>query len=91
MVRINGQAQAVNNFKVRVEEMADELELTGWICDVGWGFTELLVGGEGPAVDFFIRGCRKSLRNTDLAVVEKREATEEELQSLPAHGFKIRR
>lgn len=88
--RITGTVQGVN-YRASAREQAQDLELTGWVRNTGDGAVELLVGGEGPAVDALLRWCRSGPRRAHVEDVETREAETEELTTLPESGFEIRR
>lgn len=88
--RITGRVQGVN-YRASAREQAEDLGLTGWVRNTGDAAVEVLVGGEGPAVDSLIRWCRSGPRRARVENVEIREADAEELATLPASGFAIRR
>ncbi|GAA1454142.1 acylphosphatase [Nesterenkonia lacusekhoensis] len=88
--RITGRVQGVA-FRASAKEEADELGLIGWVRNTDDGAVELLVGGEGPAVDALLRWAEEGPGAAEVGSVQAREAAEEELQTLPGTGFEIRR
>lgn len=89
-VRVTGDVQGVY-FRGSARAEARELSLTGWVRNADDGSVELLVGGEGPAVDALIRWCHDGPDRADVEHVEHREATAEELATLPDTDFDVRR
>jgi acylphosphatase len=87
---ISGRVQGVS-FRAAAKAEADDLGLIGWVRNTSDGGVELLVGGSGPAVDSLLRWAGNGPESAEIADVHEREATAEELQSLPQEGFEIRR
>ncbi len=79
------------NYRNSAERQADELGLIGWVRNTSDGAVELLVGGEGPAVDSLLSWCHEGPTHAEVTAVEAREATAEELTTLPELGFEVRR
>lgn len=88
--RITGRVQGVA-YRASAKEEADELGLVGWVCNTADRAVELLVGGEGPAVDALLRWAEEGPTAAEVSSVEAREASQEELLTLPGTGFEIRR
>lgn len=88
--RVTGRVQGVS-FRASVKEEADDFGLHGWVRNTRDGAVELLVGGEGPAVDALLKWCGKGPASASVESVDSREATTEELEGLTASGFEIRR
>lgn len=88
--RITGRVQGVN-YRNATKRQADELSLVGWVRNTEEAAVEVLVGGDGPAVDSLLSWCRSGPRRAEVESVDKREATVEELESLPADGFVVLR
>lgn len=88
--RITGKVQGVN-YRNAAKRQADELSLVGWVSNTDDGAVELLVGGDGPAVDSLLAWCRRGPRRAEVDSVDTREAAAEELESLPGSGFIVRR
>lgn len=88
--RITGRVQGVA-FRASAKEEADELGLVGWVRNTDDGAVELLVGGEGPAVEALLRWAEEGPAAAEVSSLEAREADEQELQTLPDTGFEIRR
>ncbi|NDK31326.1 acylphosphatase [Nesterenkonia haasae] len=89
-VTVTGTVQGVN-YRNSAKRQADELGLVGWVRNTPDEAVELLIGGDGPAVDSFISWCAKGPRRAEVTSVDTREATDEELQTLPRAGFEVRR
>lgn len=89
-VHVTGTVQGVN-YRNSAKRQADDLELIGWVRNASDGAVEMLIGGEGPAVDSFISWCAKGPKRAEVSSVDTREATEEQLQTLPSIGFEVRR
>ncbi|RJN31835.1 acylphosphatase [Nesterenkonia natronophila] len=89
-VRVTGRVQGVN-YRNSAKRQADELGLVGWVRNTGDGAVELLIGGDGPAVDSLISWCGKGPKRAEVTAVDTREASAEELQALPQEGFEVRR
>lgn len=87
---ITGRVQGVA-FRASAKEEADELGLIGWVRNTDDGAVELLVGGEGPAVEALLRWAEEGSAAAEVSFLEAREADEQELQTLPDTGFEIRR
>lgn len=79
------------NYRNSTKRQADELGLVGWVRNTSGGAVELLIGGEGPAVDSLITWCRTGPQRAEVTEVADRPASEEELSSLPGAGFEVRR
>ncbi|GAB3187735.1 hypothetical protein GCM10027061_04780 [Nesterenkonia suensis] len=90
MLRITGRVQGVF-FRASTRDAAEDLSLTGWVRNADDGAVEVLIGGQGPAVDALIRWCHHGPQKARVDDVEEREAAEAELASLPASGFEVRR
>lgn len=88
--RVTGRVQGVN-YRASARDQAGDLGLTGWVRNTGDGAVELLIVGEGPAVDALVRWCRNGPRRAVVDDVEIREVQPQELAALPASGFEIRR
>lgn len=88
--QITGRVQGVA-YRAAAKAEADDLGLIGWVRNTSDGAVELLVGGDGPAVDALLRWAAKGPEAADVDDVEQREATEQDLASLPQAGFEIRR
>ncbi|WP_300343752.1 acylphosphatase [Nesterenkonia sp.] len=88
--RITGRVQGVN-YRRSAKRQADELGLIGWVRNADDGAVEMLIGGAGPAVDSLLSWCRSGPSKAEVSQVETREATEEELKTLPESGFEVRR
>ena len=89
-VRVTGTVQGVN-FRNSAKRRADELGLVGWVRNAPDGAVELLIGGDGPAVDTFISWCGTGPRRAEVASVDTRDASAQELAELPEAGFEVRR
>ncbi|EXF25881.1 acylphosphatase [Nesterenkonia sp. AN1] len=87
---ITGRVQGVS-YRAAAKAEADDLGLIGWVRNTAEGAVELLVGGDGPAVDALLRWAGKGPESAEVTEVEEREATEPDLASLPQAGFEIRR
>ncbi|MBE1514216.1 acylphosphatase [Nesterenkonia halotolerans] len=87
---IAGQVQGVS-FRAAAKTEADDLGLVGWVRNTESGNVELLVGGAGPAVDSLLRWAEDGPESAQVSEVTQREASSEELASLPRSGFEIRR
>ncbi|MCH8559791.1 acylphosphatase [Nesterenkonia sp. LB17] len=88
--QITGRVQGVT-FRASTKAEADDLGLIGWVRNTADGAVELLVGGDGPAVDALLRWAGKGPESAEVTEVQQREATEADLASLPQAGFEIRR
>ncbi|GGE64414.1 acylphosphatase [Nesterenkonia cremea] len=88
--RITGRVQGVA-YRASAKDEADELGLIGWVRNTDDSAVELLVAGEGPAVDSLLRWTEDGPAAAQVSSVETREASEQELQTLPQAGFEIRR
>lgn len=88
--RVTGKVQGVN-YRNNTKSQADDLELTGWVRNTSDGAVEVLVGGAGPAVDSLLRWCRSGPKRAVVDDVASREASPEELETLPETGFIVRR
>lgn len=88
--RVTGTVQGVN-YRNAAKRQADELGLVGWVRNTDDGAVELLVGGDGPAVDSLLAWCRRGPRRAAVESVDKRKAAAEQLDSLPDSGFIVRR
>lgn len=88
--QITGQVQGVA-YRAAAKAEADDLGLIGWVRNTTDGAVELLVGGDGPAVDALLRWAGKGPESADVTEVRQRDATEEDLATLPRAGFEIRR
>lgn len=88
--RITGRVQGVN-YRNSTKRQADELGLVGWVANTDDGAVELVVGGEGPAVDLLLNWCKKGPKRAEVSEVDDREASSEELADLPESGFEVRR
>lgn len=88
--RITGRVQGVS-YRASARQEAKGLGLRGWVRNTDDGAVELLIGGEGPAVDSMLRWCHRGPKAAKVTQVQTREATAEELDSLPGSGFAIRR
>ncbi|TLP73260.1 acylphosphatase [Nesterenkonia sphaerica] len=89
-VRVTGTVQGVN-FRNSAKRQAEELGLVGWVRNTPDGAVELLIGGDGPAVEALISWCGTGPKRAEVTSVETREASAAELQALPAEGFRVRR
>ncbi|GAA1136924.1 acylphosphatase [Nesterenkonia lutea] len=87
---ITGQVQGVS-FRAAAKAEADDLGLIGWVRNTSSGGVELLIGGAGPAVDSLLRWAEHGPESAEVTGLDEREATAEELESLPDSGFEIRR
>lgn len=90
LARVTGTVQGVN-YRNAAKRQADELSLLGWVRNTDDGAVELLIGGDGPAVDSLLAWCRRGPRRAEVDAVDEREASVEELESLPGSGFVVRR
>ena len=90
LLRVRGRVQGVF-FRASTQSEAEDLSLTGWVRNTDQGAVEVLIGGQGPAVDALIRWCHRGPEKARVDHVDERGATDEELASLPASGFEIRR
>ncbi|MDS2171222.1 MULTISPECIES: acylphosphatase [unclassified Nesterenkonia] len=90
MLRVTGRVQGVF-FRASAQAEAEDLSLTGWVRNTEDGAVEIVVGGQGPAVDALIRWCHHGPKNARVDQVEERAATADELAALPDSGFEIRR
>lgn len=90
LLRITGHVQGVF-FRAATQSQAEDLSLTGWVRNTDDGGVEVLIGGQGPAVDALIRWCHHGPKKAQVSDVRERRATDEELASLPASGFEVRR
>ncbi|WP_120004483.1 acylphosphatase [Nesterenkonia muleiensis] len=88
--RITGRVQGVN-YRNSAKRRADELGVTGWVRNTSDGAVELLTGGDATAVDELITWCHQGPRHAQVAEVETRQATAEQLAGLPGEGFEVRR
>ncbi|WP_022872078.1 acylphosphatase [Nesterenkonia alba] len=88
--RITGKVQGVN-YRASTRRQAEELGLIGWVRNTSDGAVELLLGGDGPAIDALLRWCHHGPPRAQVSGVETRQATTEELETLPASGFSILR
>ncbi|GAA1118748.1 acylphosphatase [Nesterenkonia jeotgali] len=88
--QITGQVQGVS-YRAAAKAEADDLGLIGWVRNTADGAVELLVGGAGPAVDALLRWAETGPESAQVSDVDQREASAEELASLPQAGFEIRR
>lgn len=89
-LRVAGVVQGVN-FRNSTKKEADELSLSGWVRNTDDGAVEVLIAGEGPAVDRLVRWCGKGPRRAEVDDVSSRDATPEELATLPGEGFTVLR
>ncbi len=89
-LRVTGKVQGVS-YRASARAEAEELGLTGWVRNTADGAVELLVGGEGPAVEALLRWCRSGPPHARVDSAEAREAAAEELETLPSSGFEVRR
>lgn len=87
--RVTGRVQGVS-YRASAKAEADEFGLTGWVRNTADGAVELLIGGEGPAVDAVLRWCHSGPRGATVEDVDSREASAEELRTLPEIGFEVR-
>ena len=88
--RISGRVQGVN-YRNTTARRAGELSLIGWVRNTDDGAVELLVGGDAPEVEELLMWCRKGPKRADVTGVDSRPASPEELATLPASGFTVRR
>lgn len=87
---VTGRVQGVS-YRAAAKAEADDLGLIGWVRNTSDGAVELLVGGAGPAVDALLRWAEHGPESAKVTDLQQREATEEDLASLPPSGFVIRR
>lgn len=88
--QISGRVQGVA-YRAAAKAEADDLGLIGWVRNTADGAVELLVGGDGPAVEALLRWAGKGPEAAEVTEVQQWEADEQDLASLPQAGFEIRR
>lgn len=83
-VVVSGRVQGVG-FRAWTERRARELNLSGWVRNLGDGTVEAMFHGPAHKVDEMIGHCRRGPAHARVEVLERFEETE-----APAPGFLIR-
>ena len=84
---IKGEVQGVF-YRATAKEVAEELQITGWIRNSRNGDVEAMVSGNEISIKQFIEWCRKGPRK---AVVEEVLVKESEILENDFDGFQILR
>lgn len=84
---IKGEVQGVF-YRATAKEVAEELQITGWIRNSRNGDVEAMVSGNEISIKQFIEWCRKGPRK---AVVEEVLVKEAEILENDFDGFQILR
>ena len=77
-VIIRGRVQGVG-YRAFVEQMAQELEVEGWVRNRADGSVEILVAGDAAAVEEMIEACRHGPPSARVDGLEEREGGRDEI------------
>jgi len=86
-VVIRGRVQRVG-YRAFVEQIAQELEVEGWVRNRADGSVETLVAGDASAVEEMIEACRRGPPSARVDGLDEREGGRDEV-ALRRHGEKF--
>ena len=84
---IRGRVQR-EGYRAFVEQIAQELEVEGWVRNRADGSVETLVAGDASAVEEMIEACRRGPPSARVDGLDEREGGRDEV-ALRRHGEKF--
>lgn len=77
---IQGKVQGVF-YRASAKDVAEQLELTGWIRNTAEGEVETMVSGDADRIKEFIEWCKKGPRKAEVTKVIVTETEDEDFDS----------